>query len=321
MHGGFPAGAYGPEQDRRSRWIDLGGPVHYLDFGGPSGGPVVVAVHGLGGSAYNWSAIAPLLTDRCRVLAPDLAGHGFTQSRGRSTSVRANRLLLHRFVEAVPASPVILVGNSMGGMVALLEAEAAPDAVAGLVLIDAALPFIPALPDPLVAGLFTAYATPGVGRFIMSRRRAMSAEKQVAMVLGICCADPSRVPAEVVAEHVELARRRAGLVNVERDFLVAARSVVATAGPVRGMSYRRGIGSVRAPVLLVHGDRDRLVPLAASRAVARRHPSWQLVVVPGVGHVPQLEAPRETADAVLGWLDAAGSPAAAAATHAPATAG
>src|SRR5215468_7607331 len=97
----------------RSRWIDVGGPTHYLDYGGPSDGPVVVAVHGLGGSAVNWAAIAPLLTDRCRVLAPDLAGHGLTQSLGRGTTVAANRALLHRFVQSVVGGPVILMGNSM----------------------------------------------------------------------------------------------------------------------------------------------------------------------------------------------------------------
>src|SRR6266540_3295814 len=64
-----------PGLDGRSRWIDLDGPLHYLDLGGPAGAPVVVCVHGLSGSAVNWSAIAPLLTDRYRLLAPDLAGH------------------------------------------------------------------------------------------------------------------------------------------------------------------------------------------------------------------------------------------------------
>src|SRR5438067_11561705 len=87
--------------DDRSRWIDLDGPLHYLDYGGPADGPLVVAVHGLGGSAVNWSAVAPLLTHRCRVLAPDLAGHGLTRSLGRGTRVAANRALLHRFVDAV----------------------------------------------------------------------------------------------------------------------------------------------------------------------------------------------------------------------------
>jgi pimeloyl-ACP methyl ester carboxylesterase len=298
-----------------SRWVDIAGPVHYLDFGGPAAGPVAVAVHGLGGSALNWAAVAPLLTGRCRLLAPDLAGHGRTESLGRPTTVRANRELLHRFVEAVPGSPVILMGNSMGGMLSMLEEVAEPDAVAGLVLIGAAFPFIPALPDPLVAAMFTAYAIPGLGRLALARRRTMPPEKQVAELLDLCCVDRSRVPADVVAGHVELARHRAGLVGVEHDLLRAARSVVATAGIVRGRSYRRGIRRIRVPVLLLHGDRDRLVPVAASRGIALAHPSWPLVVLPDVGHVPQLEAPRETADAILAWLDAAGRPAAEAATR------
>jgi pimeloyl-ACP methyl ester carboxylesterase len=60
----------------RSCWTDVDGPVHYLDFGGPARGPVIVGVHGLGGSAVNWSAIAPLLTGQYRFVAPDLAGFG-----------------------------------------------------------------------------------------------------------------------------------------------------------------------------------------------------------------------------------------------------
>src|SRR4029077_6037299 len=67
-----------------SRWADLDGPLHYLDFGGPAGGPLIVCVHGLGGSAANWVAVAPLLTGGCRMVAPDLAGRGPTPSRGRA---------------------------------------------------------------------------------------------------------------------------------------------------------------------------------------------------------------------------------------------
>jgi pimeloyl-ACP methyl ester carboxylesterase len=290
----------------RDRWVDLDGPVHYLDFGGPDGGPVVVAVHGLGGSCLNWAAVAPLLTPHCRVLAPDLAGHGLTEARGRGTSVGANQVLLHRFIETVADRPVILVGNSMGGLVALLEAAAEPDAVAGLVLVDAALPLVPARPDPLVTIAFAAYATPGVGRFVLARRRTAPAPAQVALVLRMCCVDPSRVPAPVVAHHVEMIEARAGYADAGRDFLVAARSVLATVTVAGARAYRRRMAAVRAPVLMVHGARDRLVPLRAARAVARRHPSWRLVVLPDAGHVPQLELPAETAAAILDWLAAAG---------------
>ncbi len=303
--------------DDRSRWIDLDGPVHYLDFGGPSDGPVVVCVHGLGGSAVNWVAIAPLLTDRCRVLAPDLAGHGLTQSSGRGTSVMANRGLLHRFIESVTDGPVILMGNSMGGMISLLQAGTAPALVAGLILVDAALPMVPARPDPVVTTLFAMYATPVLGGILMDRRRKMSPEAAVAATLSLCCVDVARIPADVVAQHVEVARRRAGVTGIEQDFLAAARSVLSTAGYVRGWPYRRIIRTIQSPVLLVHGDRDRLVPLAAAKAAARQNPSWSLTVLRDLGHVPQLEAPKQTANAILDWLDSAGKPAVRAATSGP----
>ena len=67
------------------------------------------------------------------------------------------------------------------------------------------------------------------------------------------------------------------------------------------------------PVLLIHGTADRLVPIAAARAAARANPAWSLREFGGVGHVPQLEIPQDTADAVLGWLGSAGQQAATAA--------
>jgi pimeloyl-ACP methyl ester carboxylesterase len=307
--GGVPLGGY-------SRWIDIGGPVRYLDFGGPAHGPVIVCVHGLGGSAMNWSAIAPLLTDRYRVLAPDLAGHGLTQSLGRGTDVVANRGLLHSFVAAVSPRPVILMGNSMGGMISLLEASAAPGAVAGLILLDPALPFVIARPDPFVAAMFALYAVPGFGRYMMRRRRRLAPETLVASIMSLCCVDASRVRPDVVAKHIELERERAVFANLVPDFTAAMRSVAATVGHA-GQSYRRGIRSITCPVLLVHGTHDRLVPLAAARAAVRANPAWSLLEMLDVGHVPQLEAPRETALAIIDWLGSAGRHAAESAASGP----
>jgi pimeloyl-ACP methyl ester carboxylesterase len=325
----------------QSRWIDLGGPVHYLDFGGPPDGPVIVCVHGLGGSAVNWSAIAPLLTGRYRLLAPDLAGHGLTESAGRGTDVVSNQVLLHRFVESVPAlcagpggsvnsgtpaspatpadsagpvRPVILMGNSMGGMISLLEAAAEPGAVAGLILVDPALPFVAARPDPVVAALFAMYLLPGFSGVLMRRRRSQPPEIAVAKILSLCCADASRLPAEVVARHVEVARRRATFAGTGEDFAAAMRSVI---GHVRSPSYRRQLRSVSCPVLMLHGARDRLVPLAAALAAVRARPSWSLVVFSDAGHVPQLEVPRDSARVITDWLGALGQRAAAGATPAP----
>ncbi len=290
-----------------SRWVDLDGPVHYLDLAGPASGPAVVCVHGLAGSAVNWSAIAPLLAGTCRVLAVDLPGHGLTKSHRRGTGVPAMRALLHRFIEALGVGPVILVGNSMGGMISLLEASADPAAVAGVVLIDPVLPLVPAIPDHFVTPMLAAYAVPGLGPLLMRRRRRQSPEDLVNSILSLCCVDTSRVPADVLAQHVTVARQALSSPETEGDISASARSMIAIfAGDLLGGAYRRAIGSITCPVLLLHGTHDRLVPIAVARAAARANPAWTMIEMPGVGHVPQLEAPDDTASVIIGWLGTAG---------------
>ena len=99
-----------------------------------------------------------------------------------------------------------------------------------------------------------------------------------------------------------------------RDFAHAARSVIETAGFIRGQAYRRAIRQIDCPVLLIHGERDRLVPVSAARMAAKAHPTWKLVVLPDFGHVPQLEAPTETAAVITSWLTDGGAEAVKAAT-------
>jgi pimeloyl-ACP methyl ester carboxylesterase len=285
------------------RWADLGSPVHYLDFGGPDGAPVLVCVHGLGGSAVNWVSLAPLLTGSFRVLAPDLAGHGLTQAAGRGADVGANRALLAQFIGAVAGQPVMLAGNSMGGMIALQQAAAAPAAVSRLILLAPAVPFL--LPDPVIAGMFAVNLIPGAGRFLQARRPRSPADV-AAGILRLCCADPARVPPEVVERHLAVALERATLPTAEEDFAAAARSVLAALYSPQRRAYQRQIRSVRCPVLVIHGSRDRLVPVRAARAAARAAVRdgrpWTLAELPGVGHVPHLEAPGETAGVITGWL-------------------
>lgn len=288
----------------RSQWADVGGPVHYLDYGGPARAPVIVAVHGLGGSSANWVAIAPALTQHYRLIAPDLGGFGLTRAGGRDVSVPGNQDLLHRFLETVPAvgrQPVILMGNSMGGMISLLEAGAAAPRVAALILVDPALPFAFALPDPLVATMLVLFGTPGLSGFFRSVRLSQSPDARVARLMALCCADPARIPEWLVAEHVEVERRRADFHDRERAFDDATRSVLHMLS-LRSRAYRAVTNSVGCPVLLLHGDRDRLVPVTVARAAARAHPDWAYAELPGIGHVPQLEVPDEAARLVVDWL-------------------
>jgi pimeloyl-ACP methyl ester carboxylesterase len=294
-----------------SQWVDLDGPVHYVDHGGPPDGPLLVCVHGLGGSLVNWAALAPRLTDKVRLVALDLAGFGQTRAVGRSASVISNQRLLHRFLTEVIARPAILVGNSMGGMITTLQAHAHPETVAGAVLIDPALPIaLRARPDPLVTAMFAMYAVPPVGRAALRARRGRSTPRQAAMeVLRLCCVDADRVPAEVIDQHVEVARLRRSYDEVDDAMLDAARSLM------RVLALRRRhvamLAGMDGPVLLLHGEKDRLVSLAAAVATAKANPSWRFEVADDVGHVPQLEVPDWTAERVLDWLATDASDAAA----------
>ncbi|MGN6473615.1 MAG: alpha/beta fold hydrolase, partial [Mycobacteriales bacterium] len=264
--------------------------------------PLLLAVHGLGGAAWNWLALAPLLRSQVRLMAIDLAGHGLTPAAGRATTVGANRRLVDRFIREVAAEPVVLVGNSMGGLISILEASAEPDQVRGAVLVD------PALPRPLisrvdarVAAQFAVMALPVVGAAALARRRArQSAEEIIRQGLSMCTVDLDRVPQEVIDAGVRTVRQRDNQDFPAADVVRAGRSVVERMS--RTPQLRRAMASIRQPVLLIHGDHDRLVPLAAARQAAKRFPQWRLEVAVDVGHVPMLEAAEWTADRILDWL-------------------
>ncbi len=275
--------------------------MHYADFGGS--GPPLVLVHGLGGSHLNWSQVGPALAKGARVLALDLVGFGLTPLAGRSASLRANVDLLGRFIDAVVGEPAILVGNSMGGTVALVQAAERPERVAGLVLVNPAQPQASrGRPDPRVLALYSMYAVPGVGEwFVRSRGEKLGAEGVVRRMLSLCCPDLSRLPDEVVRQHVALCRRQYAEMPWTHDaFLEAARSML-------WLILRKGRHAelekrVRAPTLLVQGTADRLVPVAASRELASRRPDWMYVEFAGVGHVPMMEIPERFAEVLQGWL-------------------
>jgi pimeloyl-ACP methyl ester carboxylesterase len=285
-----------------SRWVDVDGPVHYVDSGGPPDAATLVCVHGLGGSLVNWAALTPLLERSHRTVALDLAGFGRTRAAGRSTTVDANQQLLDRFLGTVCDSPVTLIGNSMGGMVAAMQAARRPETVDALVLLDPVLPIGPlSRLDPLVATVFAAYAVPPLGRLLRSRyQQVRTAQEAVHEMLRLCCGDPSRVEQDVIDRHVALAVERQAFPDADAEFVMAARSLLAVLA--RRRSYAATLRRIGVPVLLLHGDRDRLVPIRAARAAAVAHPRWRFEVAPGAGHIPQLEIPGWVADHILDWL-------------------
>lgn len=276
------------------------------DFGGPPAAPRLVLVHGLGGSHANWHTFGPLLADRTRPVAVDLAGFGLTPGGRLEAAVPANVRLLIRFLQEHAPEGAILLGNSMGGMIALLAAAAAPDLVRGAVLVDPALPRVPGAPvDPKVGFQYTAYSLPGVAEAALRRRMArVPAERRLADTLELCCVDPGRVGAEHIAAETAMYRHRETAPEHVAAYLSAARSLVLVLA--RRTVLWEQAAAVACPVLLVHGAGDRLVPVVCAQAAARRFPHWTYRELPGVGHTPQIEVPGELAAVVGEWLAAQG---------------
>jgi len=287
-----------------STTVDVHGPVHVAEWGT---GPVrMVLVHGLGGSHLNWVRVAPQLARYGRVLAPDLAGFGLTPVAGRRTTVAAQRALLHRLIRQTCNEPTLLIGNSMGGLIALAEAAVHPELVAGLVLVDAVLPGPWRQDRPGVVVLsFASYLLSPLGRGMLRRvRDRASVDDLVEGALRLCTERFERIPAEVVQAHVRLERRRGRLPDNDGAYVEAARSIVlALAHP--GM-LRRIIDQVRVPTLIVHGAADRLVRVDAALDAQRERPDWDLQVLDDVGHIPMLEVPDRFLEIVESWLRAEG---------------
>jgi pimeloyl-ACP methyl ester carboxylesterase len=286
-----------------SHTSDIGGPVHWADFGGPAGAPPIVMVHGLGGSHLNWVRVAPALTERNRVITVDLPGFGFSPAAGRRTSIQATARVLDRFINEIVGGPVILMGNSMGGAITILEAAANPQSVCAVVLVDPALPRPAEVPDVQVAAQFFMYALPGVGAAFMDiSRRSKTDREVVERVINLCFVDPRRSDPELMDAATELVRyRRLHMPNQDVAFLQAARSIL-RAG-MRPREFKNTMRSLVQPVLLIHGDRDRLVPITAARIAAAANPQWDTEFLHDVGHTPQLETPDAVIRAVERWLD------------------
>ncbi len=299
----------------RTVTLDVGGPTNVAEFGGT--GSVMVLLHGLGGSHVNWIRLGPVLAERARVVAPDLPGFGYTPPAGRSTGVRAAAAWLDRFLHEVAGTPAILVGNSMGGLISILEDASNPDSVAGLVLLDPAFPLAPGEPLALQVVLaFGAYSVPGIGEvFVRRRARVLGPEGLVQETFRLCCVDPGRVPREVIEAHEAITRDRMRMPWANPSVLRAARSMIRML--LQRRRFRELLRRVRAPTLLVNGAGDRLVRVAAARVVSEVRPDWTFRPLDGVGHTPQLEDPERTAQEIGAWLEGPGRPALETAARSP----
>ena len=261
--------------------IELDGePVFYRES--PGSGTAAVLLHSLPTSSDDW---LPFL-EAGRALAPDLPGFGRSSKGGHLGYALADHMrFLERLLDTVLAGePVVLAGHGWGGAVALAYAQAHPDRVKRLAVIN---------PLPLLDGFSWPRAvrrvlTPGIGELVMgsvTRRRLGRALRGGA-------ADPE-VWSESRVEQVWTQFDQ----GTQRAILRVARSVTAEALASAGA----GLADLRMPALVVWGERDPWLPVRFADVYAERIPGVELVRSAPGGHWPWLED-RSIVERVVSFL-------------------
>lgn len=278
--------------------VELDQGIHALAWG--ESGPPVVLVHGLDGSAANWVTVGQLLGRDHRVLAIDLPGFGRTPLGSHSSRMTAHADLVAQLTRDWTDAPVALAGNSMGGVVAALVAARHPDLVDRVTLVASAVPrpgstSIDATILPAALSLWM----PGAATAVAGSRNATPPPQRVRSLLDMCVAPgaTARVPDDAMAEMVDVA--------AARDRRTHVRAWGRSARSLWGWLARRGafhdqVEAITAHGTLLTGAIDPIIPASSADAFSERHPSWDRVDLAGVGHVPPLEAPDRTADAIIG---------------------
>ena len=260
-------------------------------------------VHGLSGSALNWTDLAGVLRDRLDIHALDLPGHGRSPA-GRSYSLKAHADTVIAYLEQSGRGPVHLVGNSMGGAISIVVASRRPDLVRTLTLVSPAVPdnrprIYPLKNDPRVALL----VVPVLGEWFMRQfGRRVAVEARVKGTIRLCFADRSRFPQARFQEAVDESRRRMDLPWAEKAVLRSMRGLVRSQF-FRGRQAWRAMSRIKAPTLVVWGDTDRLVAPDLAPYVAAAIPDSRLRVLEDIGHTAMMEDPVATARMIVALLD------------------
>ena len=250
--------------------------------GGPEDGDVVVMVHGFGADKDHWSFYAPHLTDRYRLIAPDLPGFGENDlSADRDYSIAAQTARLIAFLDAMGIDRCHRGGNSMGGYIALQAALDHPNRLKSLTLLN----------NAGVAGAneseLQQMAGDGANPLVM--REFADVDRLMAFVAH----RPRPIPTQFKKVMFKDAKRREALLD-SIFWAIAADSLE------RPVNDR--LSDVKTPTLVIWGRHDRLIDVSCVDAIKAGIPNCQAVILEDIGHLPMIETPATLAEHHLPFL-------------------
>jgi pimeloyl-ACP methyl ester carboxylesterase len=255
-------------------------------------GPPLVLLHGNGTSADEWIWVLPRLAQRFRVYAPDLQHVPPRATPPHKPAPAFDVAFVLALLDALSLPSAILVGNSLGGFVALQTALAAPGRVRGLVLADSAglgqavSPALQSVTTPVYGELAVGWASTRIGSMQRAWGRA-----------GLLFAALARTPAGWIASQYRLAQQPGFLAAT----LASLRAQVALGGQRRVLVAQ--LPRIVSPTLVLWGEHDAVVPVAHAHAALAQLPCGELELIAACGHLPHVEQPEPFARAVAHFIE------------------
>lgn len=263
--------------------VEIAGTRLHLRDEGPREAPALLFLHGFGSSLQTWDDWADDLARDHRVLRLDLPGSGLSppDPSGDYTDARTVAILL-ALLDARGIARVTPIGNSIGGRIAWTFASRHPERTEKLVLIS---------PDGFASPGFDYDKPPEVGLAVQLMRWLLP-RALLRASLAPAYADPQAMTEARVTRYHELMRGPG-----TREAMIARMAQTVRSDPVPQLQR------IQAPTLLLWGEQDALIPFANAADYLRALPHARLVALPGIGHLPQEEAPARALVPLRSFLD------------------
>lgn len=273
-----------------SKFIALpdGAIAHVRDQGNKAG-PVLVLVHGSNASLHTWEPWVAILGAKYRIVTMDMPGHGLTGAVPNDDYSRTGMVaLVHEVTQKLGLTRYALGGNSMGGGVAAQYTETYPGEVSALILVDASgIPRKHQSGEKIPLG-FRLARMPGLNKILLYVTPRSIIDEGLHKVF----VDQSKVTEEMVTRYYDLTlydgnRRATGI-----RFRL----------PPNDEDVAKKLGTIKAPTLILWGDKDGLIPVEYAGEFAKRIQGSKVLIYSNVGHIPMEEVAKKSAADVQSFL-------------------
>lgn len=268
--------------------------IFYFEAGNPDNQPVIL-IHGLGDEADTWRHIINPLSREYHVIALDLPGFGRSEKPKKKYTPDLHMQSILGLMDALRVDNPVLIGSSLGGMLAHGLAMGFPERVAGIILVGGALHGVKSIRNSSLRLM----QTPLLGEWIYTRLR--KDPQQAYETLRSVYFDINQLPKEDRDFLFTRVNKRVWSDGQRRAYLSTLRNMVPWVRTLQSKLPER-LTELSTPTLLIRGEHDPLFSEDSMDYISQRQPHVDQLTIPGAGHLPQQEKPGEFFQAVQKWL-------------------